>query len=87
MALIEINKIDQIEVLENNCLQVRTASIIEKDGVEISRSNHRHTLVPTDDISKEDAKVQAIANSIWTKEVIQFYKDSLIQNNNLQNAI
>jgi hypothetical protein len=84
MALLEINKIDQIEVTENNIIQVRTVTIIEKDGVEISRSNHRHSLVPTDNISNEDSKVQAIANAIWTEEVIlayQEFQEQLLNNN------
>jgi hypothetical protein len=82
MALQEITKVDQIEVVENNSIQVRTATIIEKDGTEISRSNHRHVVSPGDDISNEDPKVQAIANAIWTEEVIAAYQ-ALIANNTL----
>ena len=74
MALTEIKKVDQIEVVETNHIQVRTATIIERDGVEISRSYHRHVIAPIDDISAEDEKVQAIANAIWTKDVIEEFK-------------
>jgi predicted regulator of Ras-like GTPase activity (Roadblock/LC7/MglB family) len=70
MALTEKTIIDKIEVLENNCVQVRTATIIEKDGLEISRTFHRHVVNPGNDISQEDAKVQAVANAIWTDEII-----------------
>ena len=42
MALQEITKVDQIEIVENNSIQIRTATIIQKDGLEISRSFHRH---------------------------------------------
>ena len=73
MGLQETTKVDQIELIENNSIQVRTATIIQKDGNEISRIFHRHVIVPGSDISNEDAKVQAIANAIWTEEVIQEY--------------
>ena len=74
MALTEITKVDQIEVVETNHIQVRTATIIERDGVEISRSNHRHVLAPGDDVTSEDPKVQAIANVVWTDEVIAAFQ-------------
>ncbi len=74
MALSEIIKIDQIEIVETGSIQIRTATIIEKDGVEISRTFHRHVVHPNEDISKEDEKVQAIANVVWTDEVIEAYK-------------
>ena len=74
MALIEKKIIDKIEVLENNSIQIRTATIIEKDGIEIAKTYHRHVLSPGDDISNEDTKVQSIANAIWTDEVIADYK-------------
>jgi predicted regulator of Ras-like GTPase activity (Roadblock/LC7/MglB family) len=74
MKIIEKNIIDVIEILENNTIQIRNANIIEKDGVEIARTFHRHVLSPGDDITNEDAKVQAIANAIWTEEVVNAYK-------------
>ena len=73
MALTETTKVDLIELVETNHIQVRTATIIEKDGVEISRTFHRHSLRPGEDASNEDSKVQAIANVIWTEEVIAEY--------------
>jgi hypothetical protein len=80
MALTEKTIIDKIEVLESNSIQVRTANIIEKDGVEISRTFHRHVVNPSQDISGEDAKVQAVANAIWTEEIIAAYLQSQNQN-------
>ena len=80
MALTEKTIIDKIEVLENNSIQVRTANVIEKDGVEISRTFHRHVVNPSNDISGEDAKVQAVANAIWTEEIIASYLESQNQN-------
>lgn len=73
MALTEKIIVDKIEILESNSIQVRTATIIEKDGVEIARTFHRHVVNPADDISGEDAKVQAIASAIWTQEIIDEY--------------
>jgi hypothetical protein len=78
MALIEKQKVDLIEVLEKNSIQVRTANIIEKDGTEIARTFHRHVLSPGDSIVNEDPKVQAIANAVWTEEVIAAYQASLV---------
>jgi hypothetical protein len=80
MALIEKEIIDKIEVLEGNSIQVRTANIIEKDGVEITRTFHRHVVHPSNDISGENAKVQAIASAIWTEEIIAAYLESQNQN-------
>lgn len=64
---------DLIEVVENGCIQVRTKTAIKEDGVEISSKFHRHVVVPGADYSGEDAKVQAIAASIHTAEVIAAY--------------
>jgi hypothetical protein len=82
MALTETTKVDQIELVENNSIQIRTATVIEKDNVEISRSFHRHVKHPGEDVSTEDPKVQAIANAIWTEEVIAAYQ-ALLANNTL----
>ena len=77
MALTEITKVDQIEVVGDYTIQVRTATIIEKDGVEISRTFHRHVISPGDDVTNEDSKVQTIANAIFTEEVIAAYQEGL----------
>jgi hypothetical protein len=79
MALIEKQIVDLIEVVENGTIQVRTANIIEKDGTEIARTFHRHVLSPGDSIVNEDPKVQAIANAVWTEEVIAAYQASLVR--------
>jgi len=79
MALIEKTIVDKIEIIENSSIQIRTATIIEKDGTELTRTFHRHVLSPGDNVSTEDPKVQAIANAIWTEEVIVAYQASLIK--------
>ncbi len=78
MALIEKQIVDLVELVQSNHIQVRTANIIEKDGTEIARTFHRHVLAPGDDVSGEDPKVQAIANAVWTEEVIAAYQASLV---------
>jgi len=77
MALDKIQIVDRIEVVENNCVQVRTKTAIMEDGKQISGSFHRHVVAPGDDYSGEDAKVQAIAASIHTDSVIAAYKASI----------
>ena len=91
MALTERFENDKIEVVgQYKAVQVRKATIIEKDGVELTRSFHRHalqcgTLNESDelvdtDISGEDADVQAICNAAWTTTVKDAYKAYLIAN-------
>ena len=82
MALIEKQIVDLVELVESNHIQVRTANIIERDGVEVTRTFHRHVVSPGDDVTNEDPKVQAIANAVWTEEVIAAYQASLVQENN-----
>ena len=68
----------QVEVLEDGYIQVRKATRIYKDGIEISKSYHRHVLAPGDDLTNECDKVKAIANpNVWTPEVIKNYKDKM----------
>ena len=78
MALTEKTIIDKIEIVENSSIQVRTATIIEKDGTELTRTFHRHVLAPGDNVSTEDLKVQAIASAIWTEEIIASYQASQV---------
>ena len=90
MALTETQENDKIEVVNKWNIQVRNATIIKKDGVELTRSFHRKVLNPgtldasdnlvDTDISGEDADVQAIANAAWTTQVKADYKAFLIAN-------
>ena len=86
MAITKEIKADKIEVVENGRIQIRTATIIKENGVEITRSFHRHAIDPSDkssgswqdtDISNEDERVQAIANATWTDEVKKAYQDKV----------
>ena len=90
MALTETQENDKIEVVNKWNVQVRSANIIKKDGVELTRTFHRHALSPGQldasdnlvdtDISGEDADVQAICNAAWTTQVKADYKAFLIAN-------
>ena len=73
MALTEESFADKIEIV-NNHVQVRTATVIKRDGEEISRSFHRHVIQPGDDYSAEDDKVKAVCAAVHTPEVIEAYK-------------
>jgi len=89
MAITKEVKVDKIEVVQDWNIQVRTATIVKEDGVELTRSFHRHVLVPfssvqdpsdnswthtATDISGEATNVQAIANAAWTDDVKTAYK-------------
>jgi hypothetical protein len=74
MALEKKVVTDLIEVLENGNVQVRTKTVILEDGKEISSKFHRHVVVPGQDYSAEDAKVQAICAATHTAEVVAAYE-------------
>ena len=80
MALTERQEIGSREVLADGQIQVRTDTIIERDGVEISRTYHRHVLAPGDSITAQDPTVQRIAMAEHTPAKIKAYK--LAQENN-----
>ena len=74
MALTERTEQDKIEIVsEHKMIQVRTAAVIERDGVEISRSFSRHVVAPTDDISGESTEVKAICAAVHTQAVKDAY--------------
>lgn len=65
MALTKETAVDLIEVVGAN-IQVRTATVIKDNDVEISRSYHRHVLAQGDDLTSQDPKVTAIATAVWS---------------------
>ena len=87
MALTEETAQDKIEVVgEHKAVQVRTATVIKRDGVEISRNFHRHVLHPSTktedtwadtDISGESTEVQGICNAVWTDAVKTAYQEAM----------
>ena len=89
MALTETIEYDKIEIVsEYKYVQVRKATVIKKDGVELTRAYERYvlqagTLDASDnlvdtDISSEPAEVQAICNAVWTTDVKAAWKAKLI---------
>ena len=90
MALTERFENDKIEVIgQYKAVQVRRATVIERDGVELTRSFHRHVLQPgvlgvgvttlvDTDISGEDADVQAICTAVWTDAVKEAWRLKLV---------
>ena len=81
MAITKRTEEDKIEVVgEFKHIQVRTATIIEEDGVEISRTFHRHTIAPDSDSSKESADVKAMVAQFHTDTVKAAYKKHLEDN-------
>ena len=90
MALTKTKENDKIEVVQKWKIQVRTATVIKEDGVELTRSFSRKVLTPgtldaSDNlvettISGEDADVQAICNAAWTTQVKADFKAFLIAN-------
>ena len=92
MALSERSTNDKIEVVgDYKSVQVRRATIVERDGVEIARTFHRHVLQPgtldeddnlvDTDLSGEDADVQAICNAAWTDAVKEAWRLKLVADN------
>jgi hypothetical protein len=79
MALEKIVVNDKIEAVLNDVwnfstVQVRTATIVREDGTDLSRSYSRHVVAPLDDITSEDADVQAICNVVFTQECKDNYQ-------------
>ena len=76
MALTKTTVNDKIEVINHgdwSSVQVRTATIISEDGEEISRTFHRHVVMPDADLTQEDADVSAICTPVFTDAVKAAY--------------
>jgi hypothetical protein len=81
MALTEETQQDKIEVIgDYKHVQVRTATVIKRDGVEISRNFSRHVVAPDADITGESAEVQAICAIVHTQTVKDAYAAHLAAN-------
>ncbi len=75
MALTESIEYDKIEVVgQYKHVQVRKATVIKKDGKELTRSFERYVLHPDSDISNEPAEVTAVCNAVWTDAVKESWK-------------
>ena len=95
MALTETIEYDKIEIIgQYKHVQVRKATVIKKDDVELTRSFHRYVLDPgtldasdnlvNTDISAEPAEVQAICNAVWTDDIKASWKAKLIADKSIE---
>jgi len=85
MALTKTTEVDKLEVVgTHKMVHVRTATIVSEDGVELSRSFHRHVLAPqakngalweNTDISGETQEVQDVCDAVWTANVKLAYRE------------
>jgi len=75
MALSESIEYDKIEVVgQYKAVQVRKATVIKKDGTELTRQFERYVLHPDSDVSKEPTEVKAICDVVWTDAVKDAWK-------------
>jgi len=74
MSLTKSTVVDQITVTDNGIILYREATRIFEDGVELSKTYHRSSLVPGQDLSNVPKNVIAICNTAWTDEVIAAYQ-------------
>ena len=77
MSLTKTTSIDQITVTENGIVLYRETTRIMEDGNEISKTYHRTSLTPAQDLTGHPANVVAICNTAWTPEVVAAYQASL----------
>lgn len=75
----ETKAIDQITVTENGVILYREATRIFKDDVEVSKTYHRSSLLPGQDLTGVPANVVAICNTAWTDAVIAAYQAQVAQ--------
>ena len=74
MSITKETTVDQITVTENGIVMYREATRIMEDGNEISKTYHRSSLAPEQDLTGVPANVVAICNTVWTAEVISAYQ-------------
>ena len=73
MAITKTTSVDQITVTENGIVLYREATRIMEDDVELTKTYHRSSLTPGQDLTGQPANVVAICNAAWTQEVIDAY--------------
>ena len=78
MGIVKKTEIDKIEIVgEFKCIQIRQAIIVEEDGVELSKTFNRYTLMPDTDMADQPTDVVSISNIYWTDELKQKYAESI----------
>ena len=74
MSLTKTTTVDQITVTENGIILYREATRIMEDGTELTKTYHRSSLTPAQDLTGVPANVVAICNVAWTPEIIAAYQ-------------
>ena len=74
MSIEKVKVVDQTTVTENGIILYREATKIIEDGVELTKTYHRTSLTPGQDLTGQPAQVIAIANTVWTAAVIAAYE-------------
>jgi len=74
MAITKETSVDQITVIENGTVLYREATRIMEDGEQLSKTYHRTSLTPGQDLTGQPANVVAICNAAWTEAVIVAYQ-------------
>ena len=74
MAIEKQVSVDQITITENGIILYREATKIIEDGVELTKTYHRTSLTPGQDITNQPQKVKDICNTVWTSDVIAAYQ-------------
>jgi hypothetical protein len=77
MAITKETAIDQITIQENGIILYREATRIMEDGIELTKTYHRSSLTPSQDLTGISHKVAAICNTVWTPEVVAAYQNSI----------
>jgi len=74
MSLTKTTTVDQITVTENGTILYREATRIMEDGKEITKTYHRNSLTPGQDLTGVPANVVAHCNTAWTADVVAAYQ-------------
>ena len=74
MAITKETVVDQITVTENGIILYREATRIMEDGTELTKTYHRNSLIPAQDLTGVPEKVVAICNAAWTADVVAAYQ-------------
>ena len=74
MSLTKTTVVDQVTVTENGIVLYREVTRIMEDGKELTKTYHRSSLTPGQDLTGVPANVVAICNTVWTAEVVAAYQ-------------
>ena len=87
MSITKITAVDQITVIENGIVMYREATRLMEDGNELSKTYHRSSLTPGQDLTGIPANVVAHCNVAWTAEVIAAYQSQVAAQTQRQGAL